>query len=113
MGSKTDSFLAKLDQLQERNFLGLATKFYIAIATYLMDNLLLDNQVILDAKYLNPNYHLKNIRDPILRLTDVVGKTLGNRMCDVFEVRKDFTLENLKDEVKNKVYMYKMESIYT
>ena len=54
MGTKTNIFLSKLDNLQRKKFEDeVATPFYASSTKYLLDKLPLDNQLILDVKYLH------------------------------------------------------------
>ena len=56
MGTKTNIILSKLNNLQRKKFEDeVATPFFASSTIYLLEKVPLDNQLILDAKYLHPN----------------------------------------------------------
>ena len=114
MGTKTNSLLTDIikDNLVKKKFVDeIVTSFYTASTGYLISNLPLGKQILIDAQYLHSNCRQKNVEKPLLRLVGDVVKCLGGSFNDVFEVGKSCTVDDLKDIIKNEISFYRMETI--
>ena len=80
VGSKTKELLASIGSLEEKKFEeSPATSFYAECVKYLLTNLPVDNQVLIDVKYLHPNMKSKvEASNGLARLTKTVWKYLLN-----------------------------------
>ena len=68
---------------------------------YLLANLPLDNQVLIDVKYLHPSMKSKIGASNILaRLTETVWKCLVTSAQECFDVKLNSSVSELKDKVK-------------
>ena len=74
IGTKTCSLLTKVvkDNLVKKKFVEAVTNFYTASTAYLIRNLPLGKQVLIDAQYLHSNCRRKNVEKPLLRLVGEV-----------------------------------------
>ena len=79
IGSKSKSFLSELDSLQKNKFMDeIAVPFYVACSGYMLKNLPLKNQLLIDVKYLHPTLHDKDSGiNAIPRLANLVVSCLG------------------------------------
>ena len=113
MGTKTCSLLTKVvkDNLVKKKFVEAVTNFYTASTAYLIRNLPLGKQVLIDAQYLHSNCRRKNVEKPLLRLVGEVTECLGGSWHDVFQVEKSCTVDDLKDMIKTEISFYRMETI--
>ena len=78
----------------------------------MLDKLPVDNQLILDVKYLHPNMRPRKVSaEPICRITSTVCGTLGKAVHSVFGLKKKWTVEELTDLIKAEVDSYQIDSI--
>ena len=95
VGTKASSMVRKLDDAFEaKKFYGNAKKFLICCAVYLLKNLPLDQQILIDVQVLHPTYKLmKNGTNAIKRLALEVTRVLGKKANDAFKHRgEDYQL---------------------
>ena len=75
------------------------TKVYVATAKYLIANLPLTNQILIDVKYLHPNMIGKSgASNSIQRLAECIWKCLGPSAKDFFECKDN--LSDFKDQIR-------------
>ena len=87
MGTKTNIILSKLNNLQRKKFEDeVATPFFASSTIYLLEKVPLDNQLILDAKYLHPKYMRpkKVSAEPICQLTSTACGKLGKAVHSAY-----------------------------
>ena len=89
VGSQTKQIVASIDSLEKKKYdEGPVTSFYAGGVKYLLANLPLDNQVLIDVKYLHPNLKSKIVAsNGLVRLTETVWKCLGTSAQEFFEVK--------------------------
>ena len=78
---------------------------------YLLTNLPLDNQVLIDVKYLHPNMKSKiGASNSLARLTETVWKCLGTSAQEFFEMKPNSNVSELKDQVKLELTAFQLEA---
>ena len=113
VGSKTRELLKNVDVLEKKRFEeGPVTSFYLTCVEYLLKNLPLNNQVLIDVKYLHPNMRLRNgLANGISRLTANVWKCLGESAHDIFGVKKSTTtVDELTDIIKLELSTFQVDN---
>ena len=109
IGCKAKEFLEEKDSLERKRFTeGILTKVYVATAKYLIANLPLTNQILIDVKYLHPNMIGKSgASNSIQRLAECIWKCLGPSAKDFFECKDN--LSDFKDQIRLEVTMLQLE----
>ena len=102
VGSQKKQLVASIDSLEKKKYdEGPVTSFYAGCIKYLLANLRLENQVLIDVKYLHPNLKSKIVAsNGLVRLTETVWKCLGISAQEFFEVKLNSSVSELKDQVK-------------
>ena len=114
MGAKTKSLLDALGSFEKKKFVdNVVFPFYAECAGYLLKNLPLKKQVIRDAKYLHPNSRSTSSTSVkgIARLTRTLAQCLGDAFHDVFQLKKEATVDSLVDEISCEWSLYSIDDI--
>ena len=112
MGAKTKSLLLELDQLQVKEFRSHTSNCLVSPTSYWQEKLPLNNQVIKDARFLNPvNRTSKNALNGISRLELTSGK-LFKIVPNIFNLKSHSVDEyKLCDIIKHEFTLYQTEII--
>ena len=113
VGSKAKNLLDKLDSLTKKQFFeNTIHPFYKSCIEYLLNNLPLNKQLLVDVKCLHPLLR-KRIRslEAISRLAKEVIDVLGDAMHTVFSVKKETTVDQLVDIITAEFRVYQIEDI--
>ena len=113
MGAKTKSLLLELDQLQVKEFRSHTLNCLVSPTSYWQEKLPLNNQVIKDARFLNPiNRNSKYALNGISRLALTSGKLFKTSLPNIFNLKSHSVDEyKLCDIIKNEFTLYQTEII--
>ena len=113
MGSKAKSLLNAVDPLQKKKFIeSTVIPFYKSCVKYLLEELLLNCQTLIDVKSLHHNMcNRSSAPHAIQRLAKTVLTCLRDAVHDVFDVKKDVTVDQLVDMICAEFRIYQIENI--
>ena len=90
---------------------GPVTSFYLECVKYLLTNLPLDKEVLIDVKYLHHNMKSKaGASNGLARLTETAWKCFGTSAHEFFEVKINSSVSELKDQVKLELTAFQLEA---
>ena len=109
---KQKELLASIGSVQKKKFEeGPVTSFYSECVKYLLTNLSLDKEVLIDDKYLHSNMKSKTgASNGLARLTETAWKCLGTSAHEFFEVKLNSSVSELKDQVKLELTAFQLEA---
>ena len=103
---------SKLKPLEQKFLNQDAAEFLIGCFTYLINYLLIENQVVRDARYLQfSKKEKKSGLNVAAWFSMIIEKTLGNEAIQTYTGNGIKTLYDLCDKVKQEYTMYQMEKI--
>lgn len=102
VNSKSKELLAVTDSLEKKKSEEKSiTSFYEGCVKYLLTNLPLVNQFLIDVKYLHPNTKSKiAVFNSLARVTEIVWQCLGTSAQNFIEVKPNSNVSELKYKVK-------------
>lgn len=113
MGSKAKDLSKALDPLQQKRFIDtIVEPYYTSCTKYLMENLPLNSQILLDVKCLNPLLRKRSTSiETISRLSKLVLNCLGEGIYEIFNIKKETTVDELVDVITAEYRIYQIENI--
>ena len=112
MGSKAKSLLNAVDPLQKKKFMkSIVIPFYKSCVKYLLEELPLNCQTLIVVKSLHHNMRTRSSApQAIQRLPKTVLTCLGDAVHDVFDVKKEVTVDQLADMISAEFRIYQIEN---